>query len=111
MIVLDTNVVSEPMRLRADPHVEHWLDRTPLDTLFVTSTSLAELYVGVELLPIGRRKDVMSAQLDTPFLQLFDDPILSFTAKAARAYSTIVAASRASGFNVSVADAQIAAVA
>jgi toxin FitB len=58
MIVLDTNVVSEPMRANADPAIRHWLDQQVAETLYLTVTSLSELLVGIEILPEGRRKEV-----------------------------------------------------
>jgi predicted nucleic acid-binding protein len=35
MIVLDTNVISEPMRARGEPAVTAWLDRQAVDTLYL----------------------------------------------------------------------------
>ena len=37
MIILDTNVLSEPLRPRPDAHVLRWLDRQAPDTLHVTT--------------------------------------------------------------------------
>ena len=51
MIVLDTNIVSEPLKLKPDPEVLAWLDRQAPETLYLTSISLAELSAGVEILP------------------------------------------------------------
>lgn len=56
MIILDTNVVSEPMKPSASPLVQAWLDRQPAENLYLTATSLAELLVGIEILQDGRRK-------------------------------------------------------
>jgi predicted nucleic acid-binding protein len=61
MIVLDTNVVSEPMKPDGNPIVRAWLDRQVAGTLHLTSTSLAELLAGIEILPDGKRKDHNSA--------------------------------------------------
>jgi len=55
MIVLDTNVVSEPMRPNGNPAVRAWLDRQVAETLYLTATSLSELLVGIEILPEGKR--------------------------------------------------------
>jgi predicted nucleic acid-binding protein len=56
MIILDTNVVSEPMKLKADLAVQAWLDRQSADTLYLTSISLAELLLGIEVLLHGKRR-------------------------------------------------------
>ena len=51
MIILDTNVVSEPMKLHGSLAVRAWLDRQVAETLYLTATSLSELLVGIELNP------------------------------------------------------------
>ena len=50
MIILDTNVVSEPMRRNSDPAVAAWLDQQAAETLYLTATSLSELLGGIALL-------------------------------------------------------------
>ena len=111
MIVLDTNVVSEPLKPRPDPKVLAWLDRQPEGSLFLATTSLAELLLGVELLPAGRRKKGLARMLTGAIADLFESRILSFDERAARNYAHIVAEARTAGKAVSVFDAQIAAIA
>jgi toxin FitB len=52
-IVLDANVISEPKRAIPDPHVVAWYARQPADDLYLTSTVVAELAFGIELIPAG----------------------------------------------------------
>jgi predicted nucleic acid-binding protein len=111
MIVLDTNVVSEPMKPSADPTVQAWLDRQVAETLYLTATSLAELLVGIEILPSGRRKDGLAAALAELMAVLFGPRILPFDQQAAIAYAPVVSRARAAGTIISVADGQIAAIA
>ncbi len=61
MIILDTNVVSEPMRRNSDPAVAAWLDQQAAETLFLTATSLSELLVGIAILPKGKRREGLDA--------------------------------------------------
>ena len=56
MIILDTNVVSEPMRRNSDPAVAAWLDQQAAETLYLTATSLSELLIGIAILPKGKRR-------------------------------------------------------
>ena len=51
MILLDTNVVSEPLRPAPDTRVIDWIDAQPLETLFLSAITVAELRAGVALLP------------------------------------------------------------
>ena len=39
MILVDTNVVSEPLRREPEPRVAGWLDAQALETLYLSATS------------------------------------------------------------------------
>ena len=56
MILLDTNVVSEPLRPAPDARVVEWIDAQPLETLFLSAITVAELRARVALLPTGKRR-------------------------------------------------------
>jgi hypothetical protein len=111
MIVLDTNVVSEALKPGRDPAVIAWLDQQSVETLFLSATSLAELLIGIAIMPDGKRKSTISAALDSLISRLFDTRILPFDEGAAMAYSELVSAARAQGKAVSMPDGQIGAVA
>ncbi len=111
MIILDTNVVSEPIRPAPDVNVVAWLDRQIIDSLYLTTTSLSELLVGVEFLPAGRRKDGLAGALGDIVNRLFGSRILPFDQAAATAYAGLVRRARDGGQTISVGDGQIAAIA
>lgn len=111
MIILDTNVVSEPMKINGAQAVVEWLDRQAAETLYLTAVSLAELLVSVEMMPAGKRRDGIGAALGALMVRLFGARILPFDENATKAYAALVARARANGFALSVADAQIAAIA
>lgn len=111
MIILDTNVVSEPMRREANPLVQSWLDQQALETLYLTSISLAELMLGIEVLPDGKRKQGLVGALAELLTTLFGPRILPFDGAAAAAYAPLVSRARASGQLISLADGQIGAIA
>ena len=71
MIVLDTNVISEAMRIEPDPEVLAWLDRQPPRSLFTTAVSEAEIRAGIAFLDSGRRKRGLLAAADRAFYALF----------------------------------------
>lgn len=54
MILLDTNVVSEPLRQSPETRVVEWIDAQPLETLYLSAITVAELRAGVALLPLER---------------------------------------------------------
>ena len=99
------------MKLRGDPAVQVWLDRQEAETLFLTATSLSELLVGIELVPAGKRRANLAGSLTRLMEKLFGTRILPFDQRAAIAYASVVGRTRAVGYTISVADAQIAAIA
>ncbi len=111
MIILDTNVVSEPIKLKSDLTVQEWLDSQVAETLYLTSTSLAELLSGIEILPLGKRRGTLSATVVEVVEKLFGDRILPFDRDAATAFAKLHGRALASGRAISFADAQIAAIA
>ena len=111
MIILDTCVVSEPMKPQADPAVAAWLDRQAAETLYLTATNLSELLVGIELLPAGRRKRGMAEAMRELLTALFGTRFLDFDREAAVAYAALISRASAKGLAISVADGQIAAIA
>ena len=111
MILLDTNVVSEPIRRHPDSRVLDWLDAQVIETLYFSTISLAELLLGVENLPVGRRRTALAATLEQQITELFGDRIIPFDIPAAEAYAKVVARARSQGQSISNADGQIAGVA
>jgi predicted nucleic acid-binding protein len=111
MIVLDTNVISEMTRERPDPVVVAWLLRQPDPSLFTTAVTVAESLYGLELLPPGRRRELLTG-ITRQILDIeFRGKILSFDEQAAHHYSRILGARRGMGAPMTAFDAQIAAIA
>lgn len=79
MILLDTNVLSEPLRPNPDQGVLTWLDEQAIETLYLSTISLAELRYGVAVLPDGKRKDTLRASLDGRIVPLFESRICHLT--------------------------------
>lgn len=104
-------MISEPMRPQGDPAVQDWLDRQEAETLYVTATSLAELLTGIELVPAGKRRTNLALLLTKLMERLFGPRILPFDGPAAIAYASVIGRTRTAGYTISVADAQIAAIA
>lgn len=111
MILLDTNVVSEAMRSKPDPTVLAWLDAQAVETLNLSTVSLAELLLGIESLPVGKRREALAASLAEQIIALFGKRIVPFDVNAAQAYPKIVMRARRHGHPITVTDAQIAAIA
>lgn len=110
MIVLDTNVISELMRLAPTASVVRWIDGQPIGSLYTTAVTQAEILHGVQLLPRGKRRDAIAVAAAQMFEQDFVARVLPFGSDAARAYAEIAATRRRQGHPISAFDAQIAAI-
>jgi hypothetical protein len=111
VILLDTNVLSELMRGAPWAGVEQWLATQPQPGLFICAITEAELRYGLALLPAGRRRSALAAEIEAMLAEDFAGRILPFDSAAARAFAEIAAERRQAGRPISQADAQIAAIA
>jgi predicted nucleic acid-binding protein len=110
LIILDTNVASEPAASRGDERVLAWFDRQLPNSLFLTAISIAELFSGVAVLPEGRRKVALRQALEEIVAEIAT-PILPFDREAALAHAAVVVQAKANRYTLPVADGQIAAIA
>ncbi len=111
MIVLDTNVLSEVLRARPAPQVLAWMNGLEESAVFISSVTQAEMLLGVALLPAGKRRDALGAQVASLFSQHFVNRCLPFDALAAPHYAKIVSSRQRAGRPINTEDGQIAAVA
>ena len=111
MIVLDTNVVSELMLPHPAESVVEWVISQLAQDLYLSTISEAELRYGAEILPAGRRRERLHAEIEGMIGEDFAGRVLPFDRAAAQAYAEIAAARRAAGLPISHADCQIAAIA
>jgi predicted nucleic acid-binding protein len=109
--LLDTNVISEWTRSRPDPAVVAWLDAAVEDTLYLSVLAFAEIRLGIELLPDGRKRSRISAWLDGDLAARFEGRIIGIEREIAEAWAAIVARGRARGVTPPILDAFVAATA
>ena len=111
MILVDTNIVSEPLRIAPEPRVTSWIDAQPLETLYLSAIVVAELRFGVLTLPAGRRRDRLHEGLERQVLSMFTGRVLPFDLMASQAYAELMAKARSAGLAIGVSDGYIAATA
>lgn len=111
MILLDTNVVSEPLRPAPDARVIEWIDAQPVETIFLSAITVAELRAGVALLPAGKRRSGLQQSLEKRVLPLFAGRVLPFDLACTQAYAVLMAKARAAGLAIATVDGFIAAIA
>ncbi|GAA5236260.1 type II toxin-antitoxin system VapC family toxin [Verticiella sediminum] len=103
--------MSEPLRPAPEGRVIAWIDAQPLETLYLSVISVAELRSGVALLPAGRRRSNLQEHLEQRVLPMFAGRMLAFDMACSHAYAELLPKARAAGQAVETADAFIAAVA
>lgn len=106
--LLDTNIVSEPLRPKPLPGVIRKLRRYE-DEIAISSVVWHELRFGVDRLPISRRREVIDRYLQEVVLPTM--PILDFDRAAAEWHAKERARLAARGETPPFADGQIAAIA
>ena len=110
-VLLDTNVLSELLRLNPESTVLTWFASQSVETLFVSAVTQAEMMLGARLLPNGKRRAALESAVGAMFNEDFSGRVLPFDSAAAFAYVDIVVTRRARGQPISQFDAQIAAIA
>ncbi|MGH8801356.1 MAG: type II toxin-antitoxin system VapC family toxin [Casimicrobiaceae bacterium] len=111
MILVDTNVISEPLRKSSAARVVDWIDAQPLETLYLSAITVAELRFGVLSLSAGKRRDGLQESLERRVLPLFAGRVLAFDLPASKVYAELMVQARAAGQTIASADGYIAATA
>lgn len=110
MILLDTNVVSEPLTSKPSPRVIEWLDRQAAGTLYLSAITCAELRFGVLRIADGKRRNELAVKV-SQVLDLFRDRMLIFDVEAAEHLAQILAVTEKLGRKIPAPDACLAAIA
>lgn len=90
--VLDTNVLSEPVKERPNSGVLSWLFTVNLDRVFVSVVTITELRYGVKRLAIGKRRECLDGWLRKDLISRFEGRILPVDLRIADACSGLMAA-------------------
>lgn len=110
MIVLDTDVVSEPFRPRPSSAVQEWLNAQPIQELYLCAPVLAELRYGLERLPPGKRRKTLEAWVQHVEHELFANRFLMIDQATAHEFARVLARRERLGRPIRVMDALIAAI-
>lgn len=111
MILLDTNVISEPLRRTPETRVINWIDAQSLETLYLSAITVAELRYGVANLPAGKRRDELQTSLENLILPLFAGRVRPFDMECTTVYAELMTKAKSSGLAIATADGYIAAIA
>jgi len=111
MIILDTNVLSALMRSLPEAPVVAWLDRQPVESVWITSITLFEARFGLALLPTGRRRQTLEAAFARLLKEDLENRVLDFDSAAAVEAASLAAVRQKAGRPVDMRDTQIAGIA
>ncbi len=111
MILLDTNVVSEVMKVAPSKAVLEWLNDQDSNSLYVSTVTIGEIEYGLRILPAGKRRLELKERFEQFISKAFAERVLAFDEAAARTYGDVMGIRKELGRPMSVPDGQIAAVA
>ena len=109
--LLDTNIISEPMKPQPNAGVFKWLAEADEDRVFLSVITLMELRYGVERLEAGRRRKRLEEWLEHDLKDRFEARILTVNAEVADTSGRLVAESEFAGRPIETRDALIGATA
>lgn len=110
MIVLDTNVLSEPMKKKPEGAVIQWLDGQPAPSLWTTAITVFEIRYGLALLGEGARRAALEDAFAQAMTSDFENRILPFDREAAEQSARLAAQLKARGFTPDIRDIEIAGI-
>jgi len=109
--LLDTNVLSELRRPKPDRKVLSFIAAQPLDLLYISAVTLAEIRFGIELTHSASRRAELNDWLAHKVRPLFDQRVLAVTEDVMFKWRLLVEDGRKVGHTFSQPDLIIAATA
>lgn len=111
MILLDTNVISEPTRKRPDARVQQWLAAQPDEGLFLSVITIGELRQDILMLGPGKKRRDFLRWLETEVKSAFSGRILPIDDAVMERWAELGAKAKKAGRGFKSMDALLAATA
>ena len=102
--LLDTNVISEPLKASPDERVLRWLQGHPAADYAVSVLTLGELQKGVSMMAAGRRRVALERWLANELPRQFSNRVLDVDDKTALSWGRLTAKGVAAGRPLPVVD-------
>ena len=109
--LLDTNIVSELRRPRPHRKVVAFIESQPLDLLYISVVTLAEIRFGIELVSDAGRRTELNDWLTHRVRPMFEQRVLEVTEEIMLKWRLLVESGRKVGHTYSQPDLLIAATA
>jgi predicted nucleic acid-binding protein len=107
--LLDTNILSELRRPKPERKVIAFVAAQPLDRLFISSVTLAEIRFGIELVPDANVRAELNDWLAHKIRPMFEQRVLQVTEDIMFKWRLLVVEGRKAGHTYSQPDLIIAA--
>lgn len=107
--LLDTNVISELRRPKPEPKVVAFVRSQPLDALYISVVTLAEIRFGIELLAEATRRSELNDWLAHKVRPMFEQRVLPVSEDIMFKWRLLVEQGRKAGHTFSQPDLIIAA--
>lgn len=107
--LLDTNVISELRRSRPETRVVAFVATQPLEQLFVSTVTFAEIRYGIEGVDDAVRRAELNDWLTTKVRPMFEQRVLDVSEDVMLKWRLLVEDSRKAGYTFSQPDVIIAA--
>ena len=109
--LLDTNCISEVVRLKPDPRVTAWIEAAEESLAYLSVLTLGEIRKGLAALPQGKRRSRLETWLEVELQARFSGRILSIDAAVADRWGLLAAGAKIKGKPLSAIDGLLAATA
>jgi len=109
--LLDTNCISELVRIQPDPRVLDWMSAANETLLYLSVLTLGEIRKGVAGLPQGKRRTHLESWLESELQARFSGRILSIDKAVADRWGLLAAGAKRAGRPLSGIDGLLAATA
>ncbi|MGJ7565701.1 type II toxin-antitoxin system VapC family toxin [Variovorax sp. GB1R11] len=109
--LLDTNILSELRRARPEPKVVAFISAQPLDSLFVSAVTFAEIRFGIELIEDMHKRASLKDWLNLQLRPMFENRVLPVSEDIMFKWRLLVEEGRKSGHTFPQPDLIIAATA
>ncbi len=107
--LLDTNILSELRRLKPEPKVVAFIAKQPLDQMYLSAVTLAEIRFGIELVTDANRRAELNDWLAHKVRPMFEQRVLPITEDIMFKWRLLVEDGRKAGHTFSQPDLIIAA--
>jgi toxin FitB len=109
--LLDTNCISELVRLKPEPRVLEWMDAADETMLYLSVLTVGEIRKGLAGLPQGKRRTHLETWLEVELQARFAGRIVPIDAAIADRWGLLAAEAKRKGKGLSIIDGLLAATA